>query len=117
MSHGLFRLHGPIQTLSLLLHARCVVYCAIDVVCIPVLYLNQYLHFFPTVYSRNDVNVEAVEYEMFLTLTPTNNDSVFAVAGKPMKLIYFVSPYDLLDKKSLSAHPMTVEGKAGILFL
>ncbi|KAK7498356.1 hypothetical protein BaRGS_00010310 [Batillaria attramentaria] len=30
-------------------------------------------------------------------------------AGKPMKLIYFVSPYDLLDKKSLSAHPMTVE--------
>lgn len=30
-------------------------------------------------------------------------------AGKPMKLIYFVSPYDLLDKKTLSAHPMTVE--------
>ncbi|KAL8622395.1 hypothetical protein ACOMHN_041723 [Nucella lapillus] len=30
-------------------------------------------------------------------------------AGKPMKLIYFVSPYDLLDKKTMSAHPMTVE--------
>ena len=28
-----------------------------------------------------------------------------------MKLIYFVSPYDLLDKKTLSAHPMTVEGQ------
>ncbi|XP_059160074.1 mediator of RNA polymerase II transcription subunit 1-like [Physella acuta] len=31
------------------------------------------------------------------------------LAGKPMKLIYFVSPYDLLDKKSLKAHPLTVE--------
>ncbi|CAL1536355.1 unnamed protein product [Lymnaea stagnalis] len=31
------------------------------------------------------------------------------LAGKPMKLIYFVSPYDLLDKKSLTAHPLTVE--------
>ncbi|CAG5122347.1 unnamed protein product [Candidula unifasciata] len=31
------------------------------------------------------------------------------LAGKPMKLIYFVSPYDLLDKKSLAAHPLTVE--------
>ncbi|XP_067649152.1 mediator of RNA polymerase II transcription subunit 1-like [Haliotis asinina] len=29
--------------------------------------------------------------------------------GLPMKLIYFVSPYDLLDKKSKSAHAMTVE--------
>ena len=35
----------------------------------------------------------------------------FLCAGKPMKLIYFVSPYDLLDKKTLSAHPMTVEGQ------
>ncbi|GFS17526.1 mediator of RNA polymerase II transcription subunit 1 [Elysia marginata] len=31
------------------------------------------------------------------------------LAGKPMKLIYFVSPYDLLDKKTLTAHPLTVE--------
>ncbi|KAH9499303.1 hypothetical protein Btru_003650 [Bulinus truncatus] len=30
-------------------------------------------------------------------------------AGKPMKLTYFVSPYDLLDRKSLTAHPLTVE--------
>ncbi|KAK7110823.1 mediator of RNA polymerase II transcription subunit 1-like isoform X2 [Littorina saxatilis] len=30
-------------------------------------------------------------------------------AGKPMKLIYFVSPYDLLDTTTNSAHPMTVE--------
>ncbi|OWF39396.1 Mediator of RNA polymerase II transcription subunit 1 [Mizuhopecten yessoensis] len=29
--------------------------------------------------------------------------------GCPMKLIYFVSPYDLLDKKTKSPHPMTVE--------
>ena len=28
-----------------------------------------------------------------------------------MKLIYFVSPYDLLDKSTKTAHPMTVEGK------
>lgn len=32
------------------------------------------------------------------------------LSGKPMKLIYFVSPYDLLDKNSKSAHAMTVEG-------
>lgn len=31
-----------------------------------------------------------------------------------MKLIYFVSPYDLLDKKTMSAHPMTVEGMENI---
>ncbi|XP_063422321.1 mediator of RNA polymerase II transcription subunit 1-like [Mytilus trossulus] len=29
--------------------------------------------------------------------------------GYPMKLIYFVSPYDLLDKRSNSPHPLTVE--------
>ncbi|XP_045168885.2 mediator of RNA polymerase II transcription subunit 1-like [Mercenaria mercenaria] len=29
--------------------------------------------------------------------------------GHPMKLIYFVSPYDLLCKKSISSYPMTVE--------
>ncbi|XP_041366211.1 mediator of RNA polymerase II transcription subunit 1-like isoform X2 [Gigantopelta aegis] len=29
--------------------------------------------------------------------------------GLPMKLIYFVSPYDLLDKSTKTAHPMTVE--------
>ncbi|KAJ8313786.1 hypothetical protein KUTeg_008347 [Tegillarca granosa] len=29
--------------------------------------------------------------------------------GYPMKLIYFVSPYDLLDKKTKSHHSMTVE--------
>ena len=36
---------------------------------------------------------------------------IFVCVGKPMKLIYFVSPYDLLDKKTMSAHPMTVEGE------
>ncbi|XP_064614002.1 mediator of RNA polymerase II transcription subunit 1-like [Liolophura sinensis] len=29
--------------------------------------------------------------------------------GLPMKLIYFVSPYDLLNKTTKAAHPMTVE--------
>ncbi|KAL3832553.1 hypothetical protein ACJMK2_024187 [Sinanodonta woodiana] len=29
--------------------------------------------------------------------------------GHPMKLIYFVSPYDLLNKKTRSSYPMTVE--------
>ncbi|KAK3603593.1 hypothetical protein CHS0354_017310 [Potamilus streckersoni] len=29
--------------------------------------------------------------------------------GHPMKLIYFVSPYDLLNKKARSSYPMTVE--------
>ena len=28
-----------------------------------------------------------------------------------MKLIYFVSPYDLLCKTTKSSYPMTVEGK------
>ena len=28
-----------------------------------------------------------------------------------MKLIYFVSPYNLLCKKTKSSYPMTVEGK------
>ena len=27
-----------------------------------------------------------------------------------MKLMYFVSPYDLLNKRTRSPHPMTVEG-------
>lgn len=29
--------------------------------------------------------------------------------GRPMKLIYFVSPYDLLDRKTKFKHPLTVE--------
>lgn len=29
--------------------------------------------------------------------------------GCPMKLVYFVSPYDLLNKRTRSPHPMTVE--------
>ena len=33
-----------------------------------------------------------------------------------MKLMYFVSPYDLLNKRTRSPHPMTVEGTlVGIL--
>jgi hypothetical protein len=33
-----------------------------------------------------------------------------------MKLIYFVTPYDLLDKSSNSPHAMTVEGIDRLVF-
>jgi hypothetical protein len=36
--------------------------------------------------------------------------------GYPMKLIYFVTPYDLLDKSSNSPHAMTVEGIDRLVF-
>lgn len=37
---------------------------------------------------------------------------IIFLLGYPMKLIYFVSPYDLLDKRSNSPHPLTVEGNS-----
>lgn len=38
------------------------------------------------------------------------NKMFYLCAGCPMKLVYFVSPYDLLNKRTRSPHPMTVEG-------
>ena len=40
--------------------------------------------------------------------------SLYFASGHPMKLIYFVSPYDLLCKKTKSSYPMTHEGKQSI---
>ena len=34
-----------------------------------------------------------------------------------MKLMYFVSPYDLLNKRTRSPHPMTVEGTLVGIFI
>ena len=34
-----------------------------------------------------------------------------------MKLMYFVSPYDLLNKRTRSPHPMTVEGTLVEIFV
>ena len=34
----------------------------------------------------------------------------YFTVGLPMKLIYFVGPYDLLDPKEKRLIPMTVEG-------
>lgn len=46
----------------------------------------------------------------FIVFFSDSNRLFYLCSGCPMKLVYFVSPYDLLNKRTRSPHPMTVEG-------